>query len=77
MTEIEKKLAELNGVQEELYAQEVERLIRRRYSVGAELALGRQKDKKPEEFAKYDAYCEECKQQARLEIYGEKTIKEE
>lgn len=72
MTEIEKKLAELNGVQEELYAQEVERLIRRRYSLGAELALGRQKDKKPEEFAKYDAYCEECKQQARLEVYGEK-----
>ena len=61
MTEIEKKLAELNGVQEEMYAQEVERLIRRRYSVGAEFALGRQKDKKPEEFAKYDAYCEECK----------------
>ena len=77
MTEIEKKLAELNGVQEEMYAQEVERLIRCRYSLGAELALGRQKDKKPEEFAKYDAYCEECKQQARLEIYGEKTIKEE
>ena len=61
MTEIEKKLAELNGVQEEMYAQEVERLIRRRYSVGAEFTLGRQKDKKPEEFAKYDAYCEECK----------------
>lgn len=77
MTEIEKKLAELNGVQEELYAQEVERLIRRRYSVGAELALGRQKDKKPEEFAKYDAYCEECKQQARLEVYGEEITKEE
>lgn len=71
MTEIEKKLAELNGVQEEIYAQEVERLIRRRYSLSAELALGRQKDKKPEEFAKYDAYCEECKQQARLEVYGE------
>ena len=77
MTEIEKKLAELNDVQEELYAQEVERLIRRRYSLGAELALGRQKDKKPEEFAKYDAYCEECKQQARLEVYGEEIIKEE
>ena len=77
MTEIEKKLAELNDVQEEVYAQEVERLIRRRYSLGAELALGRQKDKKPEEFAKYDAYCEECKQQARLEVYGEEIIKEE
>ena len=76
MTEIEKKLAELNGVQEEMYAQEVERLIRRRYSVGAEFALGRQKDKKPEEFAKYDAYCEECKQQARREIYGEEITKE-
>ena len=72
MTEIEKKLVELNGVQNEMYAQEVERLIRRRYSLGAELALGRQKDKKPEEFAEYDAYCEECKQQARLKIYGEK-----
>lgn len=77
MNAIEKKLTELNDVQNEMYAQEVERLIRRRYSLGAELALGRQKDKKPEEFAKYDAYCEECKQQARLEIYGEKITKEE
>lgn len=61
MTEIEIKLTKKNGVLDEVYGQEVERLIRRRYSLGAELALGRQKDKKPEEFAKYDAYCEECK----------------
>lgn len=25
---------------------------------------------KPEEFAEYDAYCEQCKAEAKNEIYG-------
>ncbi len=71
MTEIEKKLAELNGVQEELYAQEVERLIRRRYSLSNELSLSRQRDKKPEEWEAYNSYCEQCKAEAKKIIYKE------
>ena len=68
MTEIEKKFAKLNGTQAELYEQEVTRLIRRRYSLSNELALSRQRDKKPEEWAEYNAYCEECKRRAKEEL---------
>lgn len=35
--------------------------IRKRYTVSQELAVLRQKDDKPEEYAEYYAYCEECK----------------
>lgn len=49
----------------ESYGQKVERLIRQRYSLSEELALLRQRESKPEEFAAYNAYCEECKQQVK------------
>lgn len=71
MTEIEIQLAKLNGTQAELYEQEVTRLIRRRYSLSNELALSRQRDKKPEEWEVFYAYCEECKAEAKKEVYGE------
>lgn len=35
--------------------------IRKRYTESAEFAILRQKDEKPEEYAAYYAYCEECK----------------
>ena len=73
MTEIEIQLAKLNGTQAELYEQEVTRLIRRRYSLNNELALGRQRDEKPEEWEAFYAYCEECKAQAKKEVYGEES----
>jgi hypothetical protein len=47
------------------YGDAVERLIRRKYSVSAELAILRQRDDKPEEFAVYNAYAEECKAEAK------------
>lgn len=71
MTEVEKKLAELNGVQDLKYEDEVVRLIRRKYSLSKELAIMRQRDKKPEEWEAYNAYCEECKAEAKKEVYGE------
>jgi hypothetical protein len=37
------------------------KLIREKYSQDAEFAILRQRDTKPEEFAEYNAYCEECK----------------
>ena len=40
---------------------EIERLIRKRYTISDELAILRQKDEKPAEFAAYHAYAEECK----------------
>lgn len=43
------------------YNQKVSCLIRERYTQDEEFALLRQRDSKPEEFAEYNAYCEECK----------------
>lgn len=42
--------------------------IRERYDVNAELAVLRQRDSKPEEFAAYNAYAEACKAQAKAEL---------
>ena len=68
MTEIEKQLSKLNGVSSEVYGQMVERLIRKRYTLSEELAILRQRDDKPEEFAAYNAYAEECKKKAKEEM---------
>ena len=43
------------------YDEAVDAEIRKRYSVSQEFAILRQKDEKPEEYAEYFAYCEECK----------------
>lgn len=47
------------------YAEEVDRLIREKYSVSAELAILRQQTEKPDEYAAYYAFAEECKIQAK------------
>lgn len=74
MTTIERILAERNGTLEEEYGACVTRKIRARYSISEELALGRQKERKPEEWAQFDAYCEQCKAEAKKEIYGEESL---
>ena len=51
--------------QEEAYENDVEARIRARYSVSQELAILRQRDSKPEEFAEYNAFAEECKAEAK------------
>ena len=71
MNDIEKKLAEKNGVTPEVYGQTVDSLIRKRYSLWDELAILRQRDEKPEEYAAYNAYCEECKIKAKAIVYGD------
>lgn len=43
------------------YAEAVNNKIRERYSISDEFAILRQRDEKPEEYAAYFAYCEECK----------------
>ena len=49
----------------ETYEEIVVRLIRERYTINDELAIQRQRDSKPEDFAEYNAYCEYCKEEAR------------
>lgn len=68
MTEVEKKLAEKNGTTSAVYGQEVNRLIRERYTIADELAILRQRDEKPEEFAEYCAFAEACKEAARASM---------
>ena len=68
MTEIEKKLSQLNGTTDLRYEQEVNYRIRKRYSLSREMAILRQRDTKPEEFAEYNAYAEQCKVEAKIEI---------
>lgn len=68
MEEIEKRLIILNGIEKEEYPVQVEKLIRKRYSVSAELAILRQRDTKPEEFAEYNEYVEKCKVYIKHEL---------
>lgn len=56
---------ELEQKAEKDYKDTVESLIRERYSLNDELAILRQRDSKPEEFAEYNAYAEECKTAAK------------
>lgn len=47
------------------YEKRVQALIWERYSVADELAILRQRDTKPDEFAAYFEYAEQCKVQAK------------
>lgn len=51
------------------YEQEVERLIRKRYTVSQELAILRQQTAKAAEWQEYYDYCEQCKDNAYRSIY--------
>ena len=51
------------------YGELVDRYIREKYSLSAELAILRQRDTKPKEFSEYNAYAEQCKAKAK-EILG-------
>lgn len=48
------------------YEERVVSFIREQYSLDEELSIQRQRDTKPEEFKRYFAYCEECKQRAKV-----------
>ena len=47
------------------YDELVDKLIREQYSISQEFAILRQRDSKPEEFAAYNEYAEQCKARAR------------
>ena len=59
---------------EERYRRIVTERIRRRYDLDAELAILRQRDDKPEEFAAYSAYAEQCKAEARAEVDAQSDV---
>ena len=59
---------ELLKRQQDKYENLVSKYIREKYSINAELAILRQRDTKPAEFAEYNAYAEECKTRARNEL---------
>lgn len=63
------KSAELAKIKTTIkYPQLVEKKIRTKYSVSAELAILRQRNSKPEEFAEYNSFCESCKAEAKNEL---------
>ena len=53
------------------YENKVVALIRQKYNVNQELAILRQRDTKPLEFAEYNKYVEQCKKQVKNGILGE------
>lgn len=64
-----KKNCENNpDLKKSMYEKTIVDLIRERYSINQELAILRQRDTKPEEFAEYNAYVEECKQSIKTAL---------
>ena len=47
------------------YENRIVTLIRKKYNINQELAILRQRDTKPEEFAEYHKYVEQCKAQVK------------
>lgn len=62
------KLARKNGAEAEVYEREVVSRIRAKYSLNQELAILRQRDTKPAEFAEYNAFVETCKSEIKKEM---------
>lgn len=59
---------ELEFAKQREYEDLVVSKIRKKYNVNQELAILRQKDTKPEEWAIYNAYVEDCKKRAKEEL---------
>lgn len=60
----------------EYFGELVNKLIRRKYTQSAELAVLRQQATKPEEFAEYNDYAEACKVEAKNILGLEKQLAE-
>ena len=69
-------VAEIPDYSAAQYSAKVSDLIRARYDVNAELAILRQRDTKPEEFAAYNAFAESCKADAKILLVREKAERE-
>lgn len=53
---------------DDLYDAMIVRKIRTKYTVNQELAIIRQKDTKPQEFAEYNSFVERCKIEIKKEL---------
>ena len=53
---------------DKVYENGIIRKIRKRYTINQELAILRQRDSKPDEFAEYNAYVERCKSDTKAEM---------
>ena len=62
---IEKYNARKQKQDNDEYENKIVTLIRQKYNVNQELAILRQRDTKPEEFAEYNEYVEQCKEQVK------------
>lgn len=51
-----------------LYEKMIEKKIRAKYSINAELAILRQRDTKSMEFYEYNTYVEKCKAEVKAEL---------
>ncbi len=51
-----------------VYGSLIEKKIRLRYSLSAELAILRQRDTKADEFKAYNAYVEQCKAEVKKDM---------
>ena len=56
---------------EAAYKSRIIALIRQRYDQDDETAILRQRDTKPDEFAEYNAFVEDCKARAKAEVEAE------
>lgn len=65
---IEKYNARKQRENERLYVDNIVAKIRLRYSINDELAILRQATTKPEEFAEYNAYVEQCKAETKSQF---------
>lgn len=65
---IEKYNARKQKQDNDEYENKIVTLIRKKYNVNQELAILRQRDTKPEEFAEYNKYVEKCKEQVKNEL---------
>ena len=68
------KFEEVDEIPEETgtnYNEEVNSMIRQRYSLSEELAILRQRDSKPDEFDAYNEYAEYCKVEVKRRMAEE------
>lgn len=68
MNNLIKKLIEGTEVEKQEYEALIVSYIRERYSINDELSIIRQRDSKPDEFAEYNRYVEDCKVRAKESI---------
>lgn len=73
ITNVMINLAKKNGKTEGIYKCLINQKIRTEYSINDELAILRQRDTKPEEFAEYNVFVETAKAEAKAEIANPKS----